>query len=129
MTFSEILIEITGGQNPLCTIKEVAHEMRKEPPTIYGYRNGNQPNWEDGVALANYLREEYGYYTLAMQTLLSCVGGACNGSVDDEILDIMEATVMIRKGFNEGDNTMFHNGMGMLTRAYENLKKEGDSHL
>ncbi|WP_441001269.1 hypothetical protein [Fodinibius sp. SL11] len=127
MTFSDVLIEITGGKDPLCTVSDVAEIMRKETSTVYGYRSARQqPNWDDAVALAKWLIKEHDYYRLALQTLFVCSGGSINGRIDDEILSIMEACVKMRKGFNSDNKAVFENGFGVLTSAVENLKAEGD---
>jgi L-rhamnose mutarotase len=121
MSFSETLVEITGGREPMCSIKEIAQVMRKEPQTIYGYRNGNQPPWQDVVALSEHLIKEYGYYKLGMQTLLIYAYKANNA--DDLIFELIEAALETQKGLQKKDDTIYKNGLGKLLATIETLKK------
>lgn len=126
MEFSDCVIELVGGKDPLCTRTELALQMGVTNQTITDYIGGTQPRWDAVVRLSHYLIREHGYYRLAIQTLLVSAGvSKSNGSVDDEILDIMEASVMLRQGFKSGDKGLFENGLGKLTGAYESLKVEG----
>gem|GEM_PF-6145193 len=120
MNISEIFIEITGGKQPMCTIKELARVMRKQPKTIYAYRSGtSQPNWDDTCELAEYLIKNYDYYKLAMQAFP--VGPDSADKLDEQLIEIMTAALQCMRG----DKKELTNGIGRMTFAFEKLKTKG----
>jgi hypothetical protein len=122
MSFQTVLIEITGGAEPLCSIGEVAHVMRKGEQTVYGYRNGNsQPSWTDAIALSEHLIREYGYYKLGMQALL--VHAYMDSNPEQVVFEIIEAGIELKKAAKNQNETAYKNALGQLTASIETLKK------
>lgn len=123
--FSEILKEVTE-ELQLCTVKEVAYVMGVGDKTVYGYRAGiTQPAWDTAVRLANHLRKEYGYYRLAMQTMLCTLGGRANGKVTDDLMGIYEAGTDLRRAFQDGDKTAYENALSKIKEEIKDLEAEG----
>lgn len=121
--FSEILKEVTE-ELQLCTVKEVAYVMGVGDKTVYGYRAGiTQPSWDSAVRLANHLRKEYGYYRLAMQTMLCTVGGRADGKVIDNIMKMMEAATDLNRSFGK-DKTKSKNALGRMKEQFDILTEE-----
>lgn len=125
LDFSEILVEITGGQKPLCSLKEVAFVMGVDYQTAWGYRQGNtEPRWKDAVRLSHHLIKEYGYYRLGMQPTIVCIGGQTNGRVCDDLLELYEAGTDLHRAFPK-DMTGYWNAFARMERQMADLKAEG----
>tara|TARA_R100000908_G_scaffold21969_1_gene8823 strand:+ start:49952 stop:50341 length:390 start_codon:yes stop_codon:yes gene_type:complete len=125
MRFSEILNQITGGINPLCTIREVSDVMGRNTQTVYGYRNEqSQPDFEDVKRLSRYLIKEYGYYRLAYQMFLVCKGGKTNGMINDQLLEMMEHGTDCHRAFEAKDKTKAMNAYGKIEEQMKILKQE-----
>lgn len=123
--FSELLIEITGGQEPLMTLKEIAFIMDVDYQTAWGYRQGNsEPKWKAVCRLSHHMIKEHGYYKLAMQPMIS-VGGKSNGKVNDDLMLLFEAATDLNRAFPD-DSTAFWNAYHRMQHQMEDLKSEGD---
>jgi hypothetical protein len=121
--FSEILKEVTE-ELKLCTIKEAAYIMGRDDKTVYGYRAGvTQPNWDDAVRFANWLRQEHDYYKMSMQTFLTPGGGRADGRVTDNTRKIIEACVDINRSFPD-DTTGCQNALGQIKEHHDILIEE-----
>lgn len=124
-SFSQILHEVTGGTNPLCTVAEVAGVMRVHEQTVYGYKNDHtEPSYSKIISLSHYLIEEYGYYKLAMQFMPPCKGKA-NGRVDDDLLSIYEYGTDVHRAFREKDSTAYVNALAKMKTEINDLEAEG----
>jgi hypothetical protein len=121
MTFSQIMIEITGGAEPLCSIKEIGRVMHKEPATVYGYRNGNQPPWDAVVSLSEHLIREHNYYNLAIQMFL--LAPYANANPEQIIFELFEAGIELKKAAKDKNETAYKNALGQITASIETLKK------
>lgn len=125
-SFSETLIEITGGENPLCPLKEVAFVMGVDYQTAWGYRQGNtEPKWKDVVRLSHYLIREYGYYKLGMQPTMLTMAGKKNGKVSDDLMRLYEWGTDLHRSFPD-DGPGYWNAYGKMEQEMKNLKAEGD---
>ena len=127
-SISEILIEITGGINPICSIKEVATVLNKSEQSTYGYRAGtSEPLWSDVVRLSQYLIKEYGYYRLSMQPVLNTAKGDSNGEVSDELMKIFEAATDLNRAFRANNKEAeFWKAYNTIADQVAVLKEEGD---
>lgn len=126
--FAEILAEITGGTQPLCTIKEVAFQLGVSQQTAYDYRSGNtEPSWSSVVRLSQYLIREYGYYRLAMQPTFACLQtNAADGKVNDQLLNIYEAGADLHRAFNSRDRVGYCQCITQMEKELIILKQEGE---
>jgi|SRR5690625_3770284 len=125
LEFSELLTEITGGEDPMCTLKEIAFQMGVDYQTAWGYRAGNsEPRWKDAVRLSHYLIKEYGYYKMGMQPTLTCATGKANGKVCDDLMKMYEAATDLHRAF-PNDKTAYFNALGKMEAEIEDLKAEG----
>lgn len=123
---SEILIGLTGGNEPTCTIKEIAFVMGVHVQTVYAYRSGqNEPLWRDVVRLSHHLIKEYGYYELAMQPTMICKSGRTNGRVNDELLSLLESSTDLHRAFQSKNGADFWNAFNQMKKELEVLKEEG----
>lgn len=123
---SEILLEITGGTEPVCSLKEIAFVMGVDYQTVWGYRAGNsEPRWRDVVRLSHHLIKEYGYYKLGLQPTMICAGGKSNGKVDDDLFELFEAGTDLHRAYPK-DMTAYWNAFGRMEQQLADLKAEGE---
>jgi len=125
LEFSEILNELTGGQAPLCTLKELGFVMGVDYQTVWGYRAGNtEPRWKDVVRLSHYLIKEHGYYKLGMQPTLTCCVGKSDGRVSDDLMNLYEAGTDLHRAFKEKNKTESINALARMEAELKDLKAE-----
>lgn len=122
--FADVLVEITGGQKPMTTLKEVAFVLGVDYQTAWGYRQGNsEPRWRDVVRLSHHLIKEYGYYKLGMQPTMICISGASNGRVDDDLLAIHQACTDLHRAYPK-DTPAVWNAIGEIEKQVKDLRAE-----
>lgn len=126
LEFSEVLVELTGGKDPIMTLKEIAFVMGVDYQTAWGYRAGNsEPRWRDVVRLSHHLIKEHGYYKLGLQPTMICQGGRSNGKVNDDLLELYEAGTDLHRSY-PSDMTGYWNAFGRMEQQMADLKAEGE---
>ena len=124
-SISQILHEITGGVDPICTVGEIAGVCRVHEQTVYSWQRpeGTEPRYSDIVTLSHYLISEYEYYTLAMQMMLPCNGRA-NGRVQDDLMNVYEFGTDLHRGFKNGDKQECETALSRIKAEVKDLEKE-----
>lgn len=124
-SISQILHEITGGIEPICTVKEIAGAAKVHEQTVYSWMNpdGTEPRYSQLVNLSHYLIQEYNYHGLAMQMMLPCAGKA-NGRVKDDLMKLYEFATDLSRSFADGDKQGCEVAWGRMDNEMQDLKKE-----
>ncbi|MDZ7658028.1 hypothetical protein [Fodinibius sp.] len=124
-SISQILNEITGGVEPMCTVKEIAGACKVHEQTVYSWTNpdGTEPRYSQLVNLSHYLIQEYNYHNLAMQMMLPCSGRA-NGRVLDDLMKLYEFGTDLSRAFADGNKNKCEVALGRMDAEMEDLKKE-----
>lgn len=124
-SISQILHEITGGIEPICTVKEIAGAAKVHEQTVYSWMNpdGTEPRYSQLVNLSHYLIQEYNYHNLAMQMMLPCAGHA-NGKVKDDLMNLYGFGTDLDRAYAKGDKQKCEIAFGRMESEMEDLKKE-----
>lgn len=130
--FSDVLIYITGGQDPITNTSEVAIIMDKTRETVYGYRSGNyEPPISSVRSLHQWLVKEYNCYVVEryMNPQLDMIS---NNDVRDNLWAIHEDSTDIarlyeqaKKGDVQAQQQYFDYIEKMKNELYD-LKAEGE---
>lgn len=122
--FSQILQEITGGVDPMCSVSEIAGVTKAHEQTVYSWRaDGTEPRYSQLVALSHYLIDQYDYYTLAMQMMLPCVGRA-NGKVQDDLMSLYESGTDLHRAFRDGNKKKAETALYRIRAEIKDLEEE-----
>lgn len=125
-SISQILNEILGGIDPMCTVRELAGVCDVTERTVSNWRNvdGTEPPYSKVKALSHYLISEYEYYGLAFQFMLPCNGRA-NGSVQDDTLSIYEALTDLNRAYRKKEKQTFETSLDRIKAEVKDLEAEG----
>lgn len=122
--FSQILQEITGGIDPMCTVSEIAGVVKAHEQTVYSWKNdGTEPRYSQIVILSHYLVEQHNYKNLAMQLWPPCKGIA-NGKVKDDLLHIYEYGTDLGRAFRGNNEQEARKAFYRMKAEMEDLEKE-----
>ena len=122
--FSEILLELTGGMDPIFTIDQIARIVERSPKTVYSWRDGDaEPRWSDVVKLSK-MAGRRGYLQIAAQMFPSGQIGQANGTIEDEYYQIVQILGRATEDFRPGRREQFMNHVEQLRSQLANLKAE-----
>lgn len=123
-SISQILIEILGGTDPICTTKEIAGVCETTERTVNNWKAGNtHPQFKQAKDLSHYLIEEYNYCDLAMQMMPPCIGHA-DGRVRDDLMNLFNHGSDLDRAFGKGDKIKAEKALNRMRAEMQDLEKE-----
>ena len=123
-SFSQILIKVTGGPDPIMTVKQVASVMRVHEQTVYSYKNDvSDPSYPKLLDLNEALIKR-GFYDLAIQFMPENEGEA-NGCLDDESAEMIKLIARLYTAFQKGDAASFMGAVKHMRYVVDNFEEEG----
>lgn len=121
--FSQIIYEVTGGNDPLMSVEEAASIMMVSPSTVYDYRQDRtEPSYSKIISLAHELNKR-GYHKLSLQFWRNGQGRT-NGCTKDETCAIVQSLGRIQE--NKDNPDVIINEAGAIEKQARNLRAEGE---
>lgn len=124
--FSEIIRELTGGMEPMFTIKEIATIMQVSEKTIYSYKyDESEPSYSRIRALSRAAANK-GYMRIAAQMFPDEPGDQANGRIDDEYMRIVNYMGHAIDEYRPNSKAQFLNRLEQIKQQVRILEAEAD---
>lgn len=124
MSFSQVLMQVTGGNDPIMNVKEVACVMKVHEQTVYAYQNDrSEPGYSKLVDLAKEL-DKRGYFGLAMQFMPNQGKGKANGLLDDDVAKMIQ---LMGKLYEAESKDQYMNTVAQMEQVVRNFRAEWEA--
>lgn len=132
MEFSEVLIYLTGGADPITNRTEIAFHMGKDYQTVTNYVKGDtQPPIDAARRLHHWLVKEKNCH-IVCKYMNPTLSGEANGKVQDDLWNLHEQSTDAARFYEQaksGDpqaKQRYFDEVKKMEKEIKDLKKEGE---